>query len=259
MFQQGRDFSHMLAGSSSLPARSCCTVSPGADIAPRGAAKKDLGGPAVLQQKGGPMVMLRTSRSCHPRPLPRGQERLAKRFRMDELQTGSGFPWHPPSTEMLPVLQLKISMVGGEGEVFHPSDHFRGPPLDPPQQVHAFPVLRAPELDAVLQYPQVVLRRAALNAFIPQPVLIPQGAPTQVQDSAFGLVEPHEVHTGPLLQLVQVPLDDIPSLRRVSRTTQLGVICKLAEGALDPTVYVIDGDIKQHWSQYRPLRDAICH
>ncbi|KAK4816463.1 hypothetical protein QYF61_017191 [Mycteria americana] len=37
------------------------------------------------------------------------------------------------------------------GEVFHPPDHFRGPPLDPLQQVHVFPVLRAPELDAVLQ------------------------------------------------------------------------------------------------------------
>ncbi|KAK4832353.1 hypothetical protein QYF61_021882 [Mycteria americana] len=36
------------------------------------------------------------------------------------------------------------------GEVFRPSDHFCGPPLDPLQQVHGFPVLRAPELDAIL-------------------------------------------------------------------------------------------------------------
>ncbi|KAK4816649.1 hypothetical protein QYF61_019626 [Mycteria americana] len=90
------------------------------------------------------------------------------------------------------------------------------------------------------QYPQVLLCRAALNPFIPQPVLIPGVAPTQVQDLALDLVEPHEVHTGPLLQLVQVPLDGMPSLRRVSHTTQPGVICKLAEGALDPTVCVID-------------------
>ena len=33
------------------------------------------------------------------------------------------------------------------GEVFHPSDHFCGPPLNPLQQVHVFPVLRTPELD----------------------------------------------------------------------------------------------------------------
>ncbi|KAK4827937.1 hypothetical protein QYF61_022552 [Mycteria americana] len=37
------------------------------------------------------------------------------------------------------------------GEVLHPLDHFCGPPLDPLQQVRVFPVLRTPELDAVLQ------------------------------------------------------------------------------------------------------------
>ncbi|KAK4815372.1 LOW QUALITY PROTEIN: hypothetical protein QYF61_001360, partial [Mycteria americana] len=36
-------------------------------------------------------------------------------------------------------------------EVFQRSDDVHGPPLDPLQQVHVFPVLRAPELDAVLQ------------------------------------------------------------------------------------------------------------
>ncbi|KAK4816777.1 hypothetical protein QYF61_022889 [Mycteria americana] len=83
------------------------------------------------------------------------------------------------------------------------------------------------------QYPQVLLCRAALSLFIPQPLLILGVAPTQVQDPALGLVEPHEVHIGPLLELVQVPLDSILSLRCVNCTTQLGVICKLAEGALD--------------------------
>ncbi|KAK4831400.1 hypothetical protein QYF61_017531 [Mycteria americana] len=95
------------------------------------------------------------------------------------------------------------------------------------------------------QYPQVLLCRAALDHIIPQPVLILGVALTQVQDLALGLVEAHEVHMGPLLKLVQVPVDGIPSLRCVNSTTQLGVICKLAEGALDPTVYVIDEDVKQ--------------
>ena len=36
-----------------------------------------------------------------------------------------------------------------------------------------------------------------------------------MQDLALGLVEPHEVHSGPLLQLVEVPLDGIPSFWRV--------------------------------------------
>ncbi|KAK4810921.1 hypothetical protein QYF61_013329 [Mycteria americana] len=156
-------------------------------------------------------------------------------------------------------------------EVFQPSDHFHGPPLDLLQQVHVFLVLRTPELDAVLQvgrerrynwllgckrtslahvqlfihhYPQVLLCRAALNAFIPQPVLILGIALTQVQALALGLVELHEVHMGPLLKPVQVPLDGIPSLQQINCTTQLGVIRKLAEGALNPTVYVTDEDIK---------------
>ena len=59
----------------------------------------------------------------------------------------------------------------------------------------------------IQQYPRVLLCRAALNPFIPQPVMIPGVALTQVQDLALGLVEPPEVHMGPLLQLVPVPLD----------------------------------------------------
>ncbi|KAK4822214.1 hypothetical protein QYF61_011855 [Mycteria americana] len=99
------------------------------------------------------------------------------------------------------------------------------------------------------QYFQVLLSRAALNPFILQPVLIPGVAPTQVQDLALGLVEPHEVHMGPLFKFVQVILDGILSLRHVNHTRsttppQLGVVCKLTEGALDPTVYVIEADIK---------------
>ncbi|XP_009871939.1 PREDICTED: solute carrier family 22 member 7-like, partial [Apaloderma vittatum] len=59
-------------------------------------------------------------------------------------------------------------------------------------------------------------------------------------------------------KLVQVTLEDIASLWHVDCTAQLGVICKLAEGALKSTVYVIDADIEEHWSQHRPLRDNAC-
>ena len=106
------------------------------------------------------------------------------------------------------------------------------------------------------QYPEVLLR-AALHPFSAQPRSVLGIALTHVQDLAFGLVEPHEVHTGSLLELIQVPLDDILSLRRVDCTTQPGVICKLAEGALNPSV--VHEDTKQYWSQCRPLRDTTCH
>jgi len=52
------------------------------------------------------------------------------------------------------------------------------------------------------QYPQVLLRRAAVNPFTPQLVLILGFVPTPVQDPALGLVEPAEVHMGPHPELV---------------------------------------------------------
>ncbi|PKU40248.1 hypothetical protein llap_9453 [Limosa lapponica baueri] len=39
------------------------------------------------------------------------------------------------------------------GEMLQPSDHLCGPPRNPFQQVHVLPVLRPPELDAILQVP----------------------------------------------------------------------------------------------------------
>lgn len=72
----------------------------------------------------------------------------------------------------------------------------------------------------------------------------------QVKDVTIELIETHEIHLGPLLEPVCVSLDDIPSLWYVSCTMQLGVILKVAEGALDPTAGVIDEDTKEHWLQY---------
>ena len=59
---------------------------------------------------------------------------------------------------------------------------------------------------------------------------------------------------GPSFELVYVPLDGvpldgIPSFYRINCTTQLSVICKLAEGALDPIVCVTNKDAKEFWSQ----------
>ena len=43
----------------------------------------------------------------------------------------------------------------------------------------------------IYQDPQVLLHRAALKEIIPQFVLVPGIAPTQVQHPALGLIEPH--------------------------------------------------------------------
>ena len=95
------------------------------------------------------------------------------------------------------------------------------------------------------QCPQVFFVGAVLYPLISQLVLMVRVAMTQVQGIALVFVEPHEVLLGPLLKHVQVSLNDIPTLRCVNHTTQLGVICKYAEGALNLTVDVID---EERWS-----------
>jgi len=54
-------------------------------------------------------------------------------------------------TSLPQVEQPQLSHLVLTEEVFHPLDHFRGPPLGMIQQVHVSPVLRTPRLDAVLQ------------------------------------------------------------------------------------------------------------
>lgn len=53
---------------------------------------------------------------------------------------------------------------------------------------------------------------------------------------------------GLLLELVQISLDGILSFRFASHATQLNVVCRLSEGALNPTVYATDEDITQYWT-----------
>ncbi|KAJ7411316.1 hypothetical protein WISP_103196 [Willisornis vidua] len=106
---------------------------------------------------------------------------------------------------------------------------------------------------------QVLLSRAALNEFLSQSVLVPGIALTQLQHLALELVELDEVFVGSVLKFIQVPLDGIPSFCHINSTTQLCVICKFAEDALDLPVCVIDEDTEEHWSEDRALRVTSCH
>ncbi|KAK4825510.1 hypothetical protein QYF61_000023 [Mycteria americana] len=62
----------------------------------------------------------------------------------------------------------------------------------------------------------------------------------------------------PLIQPVQVLLQSLPTLKQINTPAQLGVICKLTEGALDPFVQIIDKDVKQNWPQHRALGNTAC-
>ncbi|KAK4820465.1 LOW QUALITY PROTEIN: hypothetical protein QYF61_027747 [Mycteria americana] len=111
---------------------------------------------------------------------------------------------------------------------------------------------------AVDQHPQVLFHQAAFQPLFPKPVALHGVVVTQVQDPALSLVEPHTVGLGPSIQPVQVPLQSLPLLKQINTPTQLGVVCKLAEGALDPFVQIIDKDIKQNWPQHRALGNTTC-
>ncbi|KAK4815206.1 hypothetical protein QYF61_021825 [Mycteria americana] len=106
---------------------------------------------------------------------------------------------------------------------------------------------------AVNQHPQVLLCQAAFQPLFPKPVALHGVAVAQVQDLALGLVKPHTIDLGPSTQPVQVPLQSLPTLKQINTPTQLGVICKLTEAALDPFVQIIDKDVKQNWPQHRAL------
>lgn len=110
---------------------------------------------------------------------------------------------------------------------------------------------------SIHKYPQVLLPRAALSLFILQSLWMWGVASTQMQEIMLGLTEFHEVCMSPLLKSVKVPWGGIPSLEQTSCNPQLGVIYRLADNVLNPTVHVTGADTKYYWSQYGPLRDTI--
>ncbi|PKU46103.1 rna-directed dna polymerase from mobile element jockey-like [Limosa lapponica baueri] len=69
-------------------------------------------------------------------------------------------------------------------------------------------------------------------------------------DPALGLIEPHPVGLSPLVQPVQIPLQSPSTLQQVDTPTQLGVVGKFTEGALDPLIEIIDKDVKENRPQY---------
>ncbi|KAK4826589.1 hypothetical protein QYF61_010351 [Mycteria americana] len=52
--------------------------------------------------------------------------------------------------------------------------------------------------------------------------------------------------------------ESLPTLKQINTPAQLGVTCKLTEGALDPFIQTIDKDIKQNWPQHRALGNTAC-
>jgi len=62
-------------------------------------------------------------------------------FLAGPLQVLEGCNKVSPEPSLLQAEQPQVSQSFLTGEVFHHSEHICGPPLDPIQQVHVFPVL----------------------------------------------------------------------------------------------------------------------
>ena len=63
----------------------------------------------------------------------------------------------------------------------------------------------------------------------------------------------HPSGLGSAIQPVQIPLQCLSTLWQINTPSQLGVICKLTESALNALIQVINKDTEQDRPQYRPL------
>lgn len=73
----------------------------------------------------------------------------------------------------------------------------------------------------IYQHSQILFPRAAPCSFFAQPMFVLGIALTHMQDLGLGLVELRKVHTDPLLQPVQIPLEAIPFPLHSRHTTQV--------------------------------------
>ena len=97
---------------------------------------------------------------------------------------------------------------------------------------------------AVNQHPQVLSHQAAFQPLCPKPVVLCGVGVTEVQGLALSLVESHTIGLGSAVKPAQIPLKCLPAFKQINTLPQLGVACKLIEGAFDPLIQIIDKDIK---------------
>ncbi|KAK4816402.1 hypothetical protein QYF61_016719 [Mycteria americana] len=171
-----------------------------------------------------------------------------------------------PSLDMLQHLNVCLVVRGPKlstvFEVWPHQCHIQGHDHFPSPASHTIPdtsqnavgflghlgTLRAHVQPAVNQHPQVLFRQAAFQPLFPKPVALHGVVVTQVRDPTLGLVKPHTIGLVPSIQPVQIPLYNLPTLEQIDTPAQLGVICRLTEGALNPLIQTIDKDIKD-WTQ----------
>lgn len=103
------------------------------------------------------------------------------------------------------------------------------------------------------QNPQALFFRPALSSFFLQFILmleLPWSTCSTLYLALFNLPTFTWIQ---FLSLFRSFFHAIPSSYHVNCTTQLDVVCRLAEGVLNSIVHVINEDIKYYLSEYRAL------
>ncbi|KAJ7404215.1 Sprouty-related, EVH1 domain-containing protein 1 [Pitangus sulphuratus] len=80
------------------------------------------------------------------------------------------------------------------------------------------------------------IKRCIYQPLCAQRVALQGVVVAKVQNLALGLVEPHPLGIRPTLQLVQVPLKSPAAFQLIDTPSDLGVICKFANGALNALI-----------------------
>ena len=83
---------------------------------------------------------------------------------------------------------------------------------------------------------QVPFLFVVIQSICPKPRALHEVIVAKLQVPALSLIEHHRVHLSPVIQPIQIPLQGLPTLRQIDTTFQLGVICKLTEGTLNPLI-----------------------
>ena len=87
---------------------------------------------------------------------------------------------------------------------------------------------------SINQHAQVHFFHIVFQIFCPKPVAFPEVVVAKVQDPVLSLVEFHDGGLSLAIQPVQIPLQDLSIPRQIDTSSQLDVICKPTEGALNP-------------------------
>ncbi|RMC17429.1 hypothetical protein DUI87_06011 [Hirundo rustica rustica] len=99
----------------------------------------------------------------------------------------------------------------------------------------------APLQSAINQYPQVPFCLATVQPHHPQPVVLHGSVVAKAHLGLLNLISLDLVHLSMSLPEPSCTPADSP---------QLGAICKLADGELNPLIQIINKDTKQDWVQH---------